>query len=35
MSIADFSGQIFGALLLGLLFSLAVALLVMNKHKAI
>ncbi len=34
-SIADFSGQIFGALLLGLLFSLAVALLVMNKHKAI
>lgn len=35
MSITDFSGQIFGALLLGLLFSLAVALLVMNKHKAI
>jgi hypothetical protein len=34
-SITDFSGQIFGALLLGLLFSLAVALLVMNKHKAI
>jgi len=34
-SIMDFSGQIFGALLLGLLFSLAVALLVMNKHKAI
>jgi hypothetical protein len=34
-SIADFSGQIFGALLLGLLFSLTVALLVMNKHKAI
>ncbi|MBW4890362.1 DUF4199 domain-containing protein [Mucilaginibacter sp. HMF5004] len=34
-SIIDFSGQIFGALLLGLLFSLAVSLVVMNKHKAI
>lgn len=33
MSITDFSGQIFGALLLGLLFSLAVALLLANKHK--
>lgn len=34
-TIADFSGQIFGALLLGLLFSLGVALLLMNKNKAI
>lgn len=32
-SIADFSGQIFGALLVGLLFSLAVALAVMSKSK--
>jgi len=32
-SIADFSGQIFGALLVGLLFSLAIALLVMSRSK--
>ena len=32
-TIADFSGQIFGALLLGLLFSLGVALLTMSKSK--
>ncbi len=32
-TITDFSGQIFGALLLGLLFSLLVSLLLMNKHK--
>jgi hypothetical protein len=32
-TLADFSGQIFGALLLGLLFSLGVSLLLMNKHK--
>jgi len=31
----DFSGRIFGALLVGLLFSLAVSLLLMNKSKAI
>lgn len=32
-TIADFSGQIFGALLVGLLFSLGVSLLVMSKSK--
>lgn len=32
---ADFSGRIFGALLVGLLFSLVVSLLLMNKSKAI
>ena len=32
-SIADFSAQIFGALLLGVLFSLAISLLFMNKHE--
>ncbi len=32
-SITDFSGQIFGALLIGLLSSLAIALLVMNRSK--
>ena len=32
-AVTDFSGQIFGALLLGVLFSLTVALLLMNKHK--
>jgi hypothetical protein len=32
-TIADFSGQIFGALLLGLLFSLVVSLLLMNSNK--
>ncbi|RKR81156.1 uncharacterized protein DUF4199 [Mucilaginibacter gracilis] len=34
-TLADFSGQMFGALLLGLLFSLGVSLLLMNKNKAI
>lgn len=34
-TIADFSGQIFGALLLGLLFSLGIALLVMTKSKSL
>jgi O-antigen/teichoic acid export membrane protein len=32
---ADFSGRMFGALLVGLLFSLAVSLMLMNKSKAI
>jgi len=34
-TLADFSGQIFGALLLGLLFSLGVSLLLMNKNKTV
>jgi hypothetical protein len=34
-TIADFSGEIFAALLLGLLFSLAVSLLLTNKHKTV
>jgi len=32
---ADFSGRIFGALLVGLLFSLAVSLMLMNKSKSL
>lgn len=34
-TIADFSGQMFGALLLGLMFSLAVSLVLMTKSKSL
>ena len=34
-NISDFAGRIFGALLVGILFSIAVALVVMNKSKRI